>query len=63
MTIKRAELSTVEKVRQEKGRRGGPVLTAGHDQLIQALADLAVAAHLNKHKLVPKTKPQQGKKS
>ena len=58
--IKRAKLSTVEEVRQEKRRRGKPVLTVGHEQLIQVLANLAVAAHLNKHKPVPKRKTQRG---
>lgn len=34
MTIKRVKFPTVEEVQQEKRRRGQPVLTPGHDQLI-----------------------------
>jgi hypothetical protein len=54
MTIKRVKFPTVEELQQEKRRRDQLALTAGHDQLIQALADLVVAAHLNEDKSKPK---------
>lgn len=57
MTIKRVKFPTVEEVQQEKRRRGQPVLTAGHDQLIHALADLIVAAHLIEGISKPKKEP------